>query len=301
MKDPTVYICIPVFNRVALTVECLKSIYNQQYRNFVIILCDDGSTDKTANIISSQFPLVNLLTGSGHLWWTGGMNCCIRLALKYARDEDFIYSLNNDTVLLTDTIEKLIAAAHNNPKTIIGTLNLFHDNPNCIENSGFIRKKGFTLYKRLNKWGEPLNNRSGLVPVHALSGKGMLIPAEAFRKTGLFNEEKLKHYHADFEFTVRCLRSGYKIFSSYDARLLSHQCDSGIGMVTSKPGFSDFVKSFTSLKSTHHITSVKNFHKLVYGKKYYPYYLLEMSGIIFGFLRRYTTYMIINDHHVKKS
>ncbi len=55
-----------------------------------------------------RFPEIILIKGKGNLWWTGGMNLCVKEALKTAKENDFIFTLNNDTELFPDTIENLV-------------------------------------------------------------------------------------------------------------------------------------------------------------------------------------------------
>jgi glycosyltransferase involved in cell wall biosynthesis len=49
--DDLVSVVIPTYNRCALLVETIKSVIKQTYKNIEIIVVDDGSTDKTADIV----------------------------------------------------------------------------------------------------------------------------------------------------------------------------------------------------------------------------------------------------------
>ena len=44
MSNPLVSICIPTYNGDKYLVECLKSCVNQFFKDFEIIICDDGSS-----------------------------------------------------------------------------------------------------------------------------------------------------------------------------------------------------------------------------------------------------------------
>lgn len=286
----TIYICIPVHNRIEYTLKCIESIKKQNYENYDIIICDDGSTDGTTYIISKQYPDIKILDGDGNLWWAGATNKCIKEAIKRADDDDFIYTLNNDTELLHNTLEILVEISKKNPGSIIGAINVFYDEPDRIEPSAF-KKKNKYLFKQLprkvNHWGERLNENTHIVEVDTLSGKGVLIPVELYKKLGLYNCRDLPHYHADIEFTLRAKKNGYKILLSYDARVLSHQHLSGIGTVTSKPTIKEFLKSFFYIKSTHHFKSLSNYCRLLFGKFYIPYFIIMLFGITIGFTKRY--------------
>lgn len=56
--SPLISVLIPAFNCEKYIREALESVFAQTYQNFEVIAVDDGSTDQTAQIISS-FPAVH--------------------------------------------------------------------------------------------------------------------------------------------------------------------------------------------------------------------------------------------------
>jgi len=48
---PTVSIIIPTYNRAGLISECIESVLRQTYKDFEIIVVDDGSDDNTEDIL----------------------------------------------------------------------------------------------------------------------------------------------------------------------------------------------------------------------------------------------------------
>ena len=114
----SIYIIIPVHNRVEYTRSCLRSLYQQTMRGFEIIVIDDGSTDGTTEMIAAQFPDVVLLRGDGNLWWTRSINMGVEYAL--AQKPEYIITLNDDIILQVDFIEAMLRRAGRNPKALLG-------------------------------------------------------------------------------------------------------------------------------------------------------------------------------------
>ena len=55
MATPLVSVIIPVYNCEKYVTTCIDSIYNQDYDNIEIIVIDDGSTDRTVELIEKGY------------------------------------------------------------------------------------------------------------------------------------------------------------------------------------------------------------------------------------------------------
>ena len=49
---PKVSVCIPTYNRSHYLIYAVNSVLNQSYRDFELIICDDGSKDNTPEVVS---------------------------------------------------------------------------------------------------------------------------------------------------------------------------------------------------------------------------------------------------------
>lgn len=54
IKIPKVSVIIPTFNRAGLVEKAIQSVLEQTYRDLEIIVCDDGSTDNTVDVVRSM-------------------------------------------------------------------------------------------------------------------------------------------------------------------------------------------------------------------------------------------------------
>ena len=125
-----IWICIPVFNNIKYTIDCLESLEKQTYGDYKIIVCDDGSTDNTTEIIKEKFSGVILLKGDGNLWWAGAINECLKYALYHGKKNDYILLLNNDLVVKENYLENLVKSAK--PGKVLGSIAVNVENENEI-------------------------------------------------------------------------------------------------------------------------------------------------------------------------
>ena len=106
---PHVDIIIPVYNAQETISDCLNSLARQDYPNekFTVIVCDDGSTDASADLIA-PFPVVVLTQDNA------GPGAARNAALKSAKGEIVLF-LDADCVVDKDWIRSHVAA-HKNPE-----------------------------------------------------------------------------------------------------------------------------------------------------------------------------------------
>lgn len=100
-------VLLTCYNRKEKTINCLKSFYKSlEFLNFNtefdVFLVDDSSTDGTSNAIKELFPSVNVISGSGDLFWSGGMRLAWKTALNQNKKYDAFLLLNDDVILNED-------------------------------------------------------------------------------------------------------------------------------------------------------------------------------------------------------
>lgn len=238
------YIVIPVFNRIQHTIICLESLKKQSRDDFNIILVNDGSTDATAKTVAQQFPDVHLVDGDGNWWWTRSVNEGIKAAL--AMGADHILLMNNDVWLPENYIDEMIQATKEKPRSLIGSINITMERPHRIFFSGVrsinrITFKEYRYHKLFTPWQQEMK---GFFASEALNGRGTLIPIGVFDKIGLFDQEKMPQYGADFDFAMRARKAGFSTFVNYNSIVYSFTDATGAGKPFIKQPCIHFLRSY---------------------------------------------------------
>jgi len=104
MKSSFVSVIVPTYNRANLVSETIKSILNQTYKNFELIVVDDGSTDNTEEVIK-KFNDNRIKYIKIDNW--GGPAKPRNTGIKKARGE-YIAFCDDDDIWLPEKLEKQI-------------------------------------------------------------------------------------------------------------------------------------------------------------------------------------------------
>lgn len=68
MNSPVFSIIVPTYNRVNELERCLKSLEDQTFKNFEVIVCDDGSVDNTKDMVENYSSSLNIVYSYEQNW-----------------------------------------------------------------------------------------------------------------------------------------------------------------------------------------------------------------------------------------
>lgn len=117
-----VSIIIVNYNTKELLADCIDSIYKNTLKNsFEIIVCDNGSSDGSIEMIKRKYPLVKLIENKENLGFGTANNKGLNEALG-----KYVFYLNSDTILLNDAISYFFDFWEDNCNALnIGALGCF--------------------------------------------------------------------------------------------------------------------------------------------------------------------------------
>ena len=109
---PRVLVSVLSYNSPGSTIKTLRSIKNQSYGNYHLLLVDNASDEATLEQIAGEFPELDIRQMPENSGYTGGNNFALRLAL--AENYDYLLISNHDIEVEPLAVEYLVetAAAH---------------------------------------------------------------------------------------------------------------------------------------------------------------------------------------------
>ncbi|WP_186461842.1 glycosyltransferase family 2 protein [Mucilaginibacter pallidiroseus] len=197
------------YNRREKTLAFLASLFSQ--RNFDvsdidIYLLDDASSDGTATAVAGSYPNVKVITGTGKLFWAGGM----RTVWDHARSQgqyDLFLLFNDDVELVEDAVQRIISCydvVKNAGSVIVGSTRS-RVTGKLTYGGHTLNKKGHAAYNLITPDDkEPL-------PCHLVNGNVLLVDASAVEKIGILSD-KYTHYLADFDYSMNAYTAGLGVF-----------------------------------------------------------------------------------------
>jgi GT2 family glycosyltransferase len=104
-------VAIATYNGRDLLAVALPSLARQRFRDFRVLVVDDGSSDGTAEWLAERWPEVEVLV-QPNAGVTAALNVCLR---EGARESELVALLNNDVELDPACLGELIAALAEHP------------------------------------------------------------------------------------------------------------------------------------------------------------------------------------------
>lgn len=202
-------------NRRDDTVQCLQSIKASDYGNSGIVLLDCLSTDGSVDAVKECCPDVRIVELKENLGYAGNNNVGIRAALDAGAE--WVFVLNEDTVIAPDCLSRLVDAGRDDPRVgIVGPLVYHHDEPTVIQSAGgglSPRWEGFHYGQNEADTGQFGRVR----PVQWISGCAILVRRDVIEDVGLI-DERFFIYWEETEWCLRAHRAGWKILHVPDAK-----------------------------------------------------------------------------------
>ena len=216
MSQPYVISVILNTNRRDDTLECLASLQQSTYQNQHSLVLDNHSTDGSVEAIRHAFPTVQVIELTDNLGYAGNNNVGIQAAMD--QHADWIFILNEDTILETDCLENLVRLGESDSQIgMVGPMVYHHDEPNMIQSAGgHVNRYWIATHDGQDELdrGQFAEPRS----VDWLTGCSILVRRAVIEQVGMF-DARFFIYAEEEEWCLRAKKAGWRLMHVPQAKL----------------------------------------------------------------------------------
>jgi len=216
-KNIVVSIIIPCYNSESHLNRCIASILTSSYKEFELLIVNDGSTDNTKKVISkfkkeNRIKIINLNNNIGPAR-------ARNIGVKKSTGK-YLFFLDIDTEIFKDTLYKVVSFLNKNEH--IGALSpmVLNKNLKTIDAVGhYLTPFGFPYEIGV---GSFIKQYSKQKIIFGAKTAALVVPRAVFQKIGGFDRDYLI-YGEDTDLCWRIWLSGKKVIYFSGARLVHYQ------------------------------------------------------------------------------
>jgi GT2 family glycosyltransferase len=209
---PEVSVIVVNWNGKRLLEGCLASLRCQAFRDFEVILVDNGSADGSVAWVAAHFPEVRIVALDKNHGFCGGNNAGIRVALG-----EYVVLLNNDTEVESDWLGELVR--HIGADRSIGACDskiLYFDQRDTIWSAG-----GTYTIAGSGEWrAHGQQDTEVTVPAEVFTAVACsaIYPRRVLDEIGALDEDFFAGYE-DVDWSFRARLRGYRIVNVPSSRV----------------------------------------------------------------------------------
>lgn len=250
---------IPNWNGQDFIKDCIDSLLTQTQKHTIIVV-ENGSTDKSDEILAGYGDKIIVLKQPVNLGFAGGVNVGIRYAID--NNYDYVALFNNDAKADKDWLRELFNIISQDSKIGAVTCKFMRLDGKRLDSTGdFYTYHGLPFPRGRNE--VDTGQYDNQTEIFAASGGASIFSLAMFKKIGLFDEDFFAYYE-DIDLGFRMQLAGWKVI--FQPKSVAYHHVSGTGSKIS--GFGIYQTStnfwYTFIKDMPGILFWKYFPLAVY-------------------------------------
>jgi GT2 family glycosyltransferase len=181
-----------------------------------VIVLDNHSSDGSADAFRLSFPEAEIIELQENLGYAGNNNVGIKAAI--AKGADWVFVLNEDTILAEDCLQKMVEIGQGDPRVgIVGPMVYHNDEPEIIQSAG----GRLDRYWRAWHIGQNEPDQGQFSQPHQvewISGCAIMVRRQVIEQVGML-DQRFFYYWEETEWCLRSSEHGWLIVHVPQARL----------------------------------------------------------------------------------
>lgn len=256
---------IPHFNKLLLLKECLFHLDNQSYKNFDVLIVDNGSSDGSTEYIhslSNEKDNYHSILLSENMGFAYAVNRGFEFSIKNGYDYSIL--LNNDAYVEDGFVKELVYSISESYKCFaVSSMMINYHNKDLVDSFGdYYTILGWSFQGHI---GEKVSDIKYNENCFSACGGAAIYSNKILSKIGLLDENFFA-YLEDIDLSYRAKLSGYDVKTCFTARCYH------LGSATSGSKYNEFKVR----------TSARNNIYLIYKNMPYIQILLNIFPLFIG-------------------
>jgi GT2 family glycosyltransferase len=196
------------------TLECLASLDRlESAGEHHVLVIDNGSTDGSVQRLLASRPDLEVLATGENLGFGGGNNQGVRVALE--RGADFVWFLNNDTIVAPDALRALLEEAYRSEEIGLVGSRILREKGKLASVQAWGGGRLSLLTGRTTDFTQPVSADR----IHFLTAASLLVKRAVLEETEGFDASRFFMYWEDVDLCVRARKLGWRFAVADDARV----------------------------------------------------------------------------------
>ncbi|MFH1149453.1 MAG: glycosyltransferase family 2 protein [Actinomycetota bacterium] len=219
--EPLVSVIIVLYNSGEFIEPCLNALAASRYREFEVIMVDNGSTDgsaRTARLAAEEAGIERVLVS--RLARNAGFAAANNRGAGLA-DGEILLLLNPDTEVYEDTIGEFVEACRPSDVGVVGCKVYYPDGRTIQHAGGYIRDNGLTMHYGVDE--EDTGQYDRPAEVAYVTGAAFAVRRDVFFRAGGLDEGYFPAYFEETDLCLKVRRMGFRVLYHPRPRVMHHE------------------------------------------------------------------------------
>ena len=217
-EHPLAIAVVLTWKDTEMAARCIESVYANNYPNKKCIIVDNGSDPPGCPILCEQFPDLEPVQLDKNYGFTGGCNRGMERAIELGAD--YVFMLNNDTIIHENAITELVNAMEAEPRCGMATpIILFPGEEKRIQFFTGTMDRDVARHVHPGENNMMTDEHRRTVETEFAPAVAPMYRAETLREVGMFDERLFTNWE-DYDLVCRMQDADWKFFSVGTAEII---------------------------------------------------------------------------------